>query len=146
MTAANRATVRAAFASLLNTALVSSGSGIVQAVYAYRAGDFGGQSPVVVVTSAGSLRERYTFQGTKPSYLLDTFVFVAYSEGDTSWDAEDSEDALDDIEAKIAEVLDSNQRTANWNGLTQEGPSNAREDVDIGGVAYRREVITIRVD
>lgn len=137
--ASNRKTIRKAFADLLETAL----SSLAQTVYDYRVGDFAGATPVVVVSSGGSLRTRATYQGSKAQMFLQVDVFVLYSDGG-SWGEDDAEDAVDDIEAAIAGVIDANQATANWFSLTP-GERSQRLDVTVGGVDYIRESITVVV-
>lgn len=105
--AINRETVRDAFTALLSTALVGTGLP-AQAVYGYQVGDFGSQSPVVVVSDAGSMRSVMTGLGSRAEFLFNIFVFVLYTDG-SSWNEDDAEDALDAIEKIIADVLDANQ-------------------------------------
>jgi hypothetical protein len=139
----NRETVRDAMAALLNTALVGTGLP-VQAVYAYRVGDLGGQSPVVVVSSAGSERPRMTAAGGRTTVLLQVDVFVLYSDEGT-WGEDDAEDRLDLIEKTIAETLHDNQVTTNWQAVDYAARSE-RVDVEIGGLEYAREMIPLRVE
>jgi acetaldehyde dehydrogenase (acetylating) len=138
--ASNRGTVRKAFAALLTTALGS----LTQAVYDYRMGDFGTQNPVVTVSSAGIQRQRATMHGSRATMYLQVDVFVLYADGVT-WGEDDAEDRVDDIEAAIAGVIDANQANANWYALTQMDRSQ-RIDVEIGGVEYIREMITVAVE
>lgn len=134
--ASNRKTVRKALAALLG-----AGVPTLQRVYDYRVGDFGGQSPVATVSSAGSERERLTFAGSKAGMYFQVDVFSLYSDGG-SWGEDDAEDAIDDIEAGIADVVDAYQQTDNWRALGLEGRSQ-RIDVVIGGVDYVRESMII---
>lgn len=130
-------------AALLNTALVGTGLP-VQAVYAYRVGDLGGQSPVVVVSSAGSQRPRMTAAGGRTTVLLQVDVFVLYSDEDT-WGEDEAEDRLDLIEKTIAETIHSSQVTANWQAVDYAAQSE-RVDVEVGGLEYAREMILLRVE
>lgn len=139
----NRETVRDAMAALLNTALVGTGLP-VQAVYAYRVGDLGGQSPVVVVSSAGSERPRMTAAGGRTTVLLQADVFVLYSDED-AWGEDEAEDRLDLIEKTIAETIHSSQVTANWQAVDYAAQSE-RVDVEVGGLEYAREMILLRVE
>ena len=70
-------------------------------------------------------------------------VFVLYSDLG-SLGEDDAEDAIDNIEAAIAGVIDANQATANWTAVTQSGQSQ-RVDVEIGGVEYIREVMQVAI-
>lgn len=138
--ASNRGTVRKAFAALLTTALGS----LAQATYNYRIGDFGTQNPVVTVSSAGIQRKRATMQGSRATMYLQVDVFVLYSDLGT-WTEDIAEDRIDDIEAAIAGVIDANQANDNWFALTQVDRSQ-RVDVEIGGVEYIREVLTVAAE
>ena len=140
---ANRETSRDALATLLDTALTGVGNP-VQTVYNYQIGDFQGQSPVVVVSSGGTERTPYTFEGDRATFHLNIFVFVLYDdEGD--WGEDDAEDRIDLIEKDIAETLESNQRTTNWESI-QYSAGTTVDSVEIGGDEYRREVIPVVVE
>lgn len=143
MASTSRKTVRDALTGLLQTALVGSGKP-AQAVYGYQVGDFGGQSPVVVVASGPIERERKGFGPCwHTSATLLVYVFVAYAA--TGWTEANAEDALDSVEAAIADVVLANSSTATWHGLKYEGPTEP-DGVEIGGVEYRREVIRLRCE
>lgn len=139
----NRETVRDAMAALLQTALVGTGLP-AQAVYAYRVGDFNGQSPVVVVSSAGSERPRMTSAGGRTSVYLQVDTFVLYSDEGT-WGEDDADDRLDLLEKTIAETLHANQDTAAWDAVDYAARSE-RIDVEVGGLEYAREMIPLRVE
>ena len=141
--ASNRKAAREALATLLTTALVGSGKP-VQALYDYRPADFGGQSPVVTVSSAGTRRRRMTAMGSRATPLLRVDMFVVYSDQAT-WTEADTEDALDDLEAAVAGVLDDNQRTAAWQALDYADASQRMSAV-IGGVEYAWESIQVAVE
>lgn len=141
---ANRKVVRQALASLLTTNLAGSGLPL-QELYRYQVGDFGGQSPVAVLTSAGTRRERLTFQGSKATFFFDLHLFVLYAEPAADWNEENAEDALDDIEAEVAALLDANQRTATWEALDYAERSTALPVV-IGGAEYKHEIIPVSVE
>ncbi len=138
--AANRETVRDALATLIGTAAVGSGKP-VQAVFNYRVGDFGGASPVVVVSSRGSDRRQLTVRGGRAKFFLQVDTLVLYSDEGT-WGEDDAEDALDAIEAILAGVVAANQVTAQWAALAYAGEST-RMDVMIGGVEYIREAVSL---
>ena len=139
----SRKEARQHLADLLSVALVGTGKP-AQAVYAYQVGDFQGQSPVVVVSSGGSVRERFTYTGTKPKFNLTIHVFVLYADETGAWTEQDAENALDDIEQIIGATLAANQKTAYWEALT---PVNISQTggVMIGGKEYRTEVFSVRL-
>lgn len=141
--AANRETVRDALETLLEAALVGSGKP-VQATYNHRPADFGGQSPVVTVSSDGSRRRRMTFQGGKATFFVRVDLFVLYSDLAT-WTPANTEDALDLIEAAVAGVLDSYQAPAEW-GAIDYADRSQRLSAVIGGVEYAWESILLSVE
>lgn len=143
MIADSRKTVRKELAALLSNDLVGSGK-LAQAVYAYRVGDFEGQSPVVVVSSGGTLRQPWTMQGTMPVYHLEVDIFVLYANEAGTWTEENAEDRLDDIEQAIAEVIEKHQVNQCWDALTQTEMSE-RTDLEIGGVEYIHEMMVVEV-
>lgn len=138
--ASNRETARDALAALLTTAL----SSLVEDVYNYRIGDFAGASPVVTVSSAGTVRRRATMQGSRATVYLQVDVFVLYSD-EGSWGEDEAEDRIDAIESAIAGVVDANQQTDDWFALSHSERSQ-RVDVEIGGVEYIREMITLAAE
>lgn len=142
--AANRETVRDAFATLLQTALVGTGKP-VQEVLNYRKGELEGKSPVVQVSSYGSDRRRMTTAGGRTIVYLLVGIFVLYALEDGTWTEAQAEDALDLIESLIAGVVDANQATANWNALEYDSRSE-RMDVAIGGQEYIVEAVTVKVE
>lgn len=145
MTVVSRAPARKGLAQLLEAALVGTDKP-VQAVYAYQVGDFRGQSPVVAVTSGPMERLRDTMGACYRSrFNLLVYVFVLYADPTAGWGEDDAEDALDTIEAAIADLLLTNTRTVNWDRLEYSGPSDP-DAVVIGGVEYRRELITLTVE
>ena len=141
--ASSRHTVRDAMATLLQTALVGTGLPVA-AVYGYQVGDFAGQSPVVVVSSAGSRRVRMTRSGSRATFYLLISTFVMYSDG-ASWGEDDAEDAIDAIEALLADVIDDNQVTTNWQALDYSDRSQ-RISVEIGGTEYIYEAVEVSVE
>lgn len=139
MISTSRKDVRQHFAGLLSTAL----SGTAQAVYAYRKGDFAGSTPVVTVSSLGSIRNPLTFQGMIPSFRLQVDVFVLYNDPASGWTEQNAEDKLDDIEEAITAVVAANQVVSSkWEGIDFAGWSD-RVDISIGGVEYIREYLTL---
>jgi hypothetical protein len=148
MTAAStdRETVRDALTTLLTAKLVGTGKP-VKAVYNYRIGDFQGQSPVVTVSSEGSLRSP-AGEGADiwhNLFYLAVHTFVLYADPGTGWGEDDAEDALDDIERLIADVVMDNDDATYWGHLAFDSRS-MRDDVAIGGDDYVREIVTIRAE
>jgi len=99
-------------------------------------------SPLVTVLSAGTVRERMTFQGDQASFLLNVQVWVLQT--GASWTLANAEDALDDIECRIAAVYETNRGAAEWDVLEHAGPTTVVE-VAVAGVPYYLENIPTRV-
>jgi hypothetical protein len=138
----NRETVRDAFVALMTAELVGDGKP-TQAVYGYQVGDFQNQSPVVVVSSAGSEREKFALNAQRSLLYFNVFVFVLYSDQAT-WGEDDAEDRIDLIEKEIADLVRDNRKTADWADLQLEGRSNL-DSVSIGE-EYRRETMLVRME
>lgn len=140
----NRETLRDALAALLTTALVGTGLP-AQHVYGYPIGDFGGDSPVVVVESAGSERVRETTSSKwRDWFYLNVFVFVlCVDPRSTTWKEDSAEDALDLIEKKIADALIDNTDAGSLNCFEPAGKSTP-DHIVIGGNDYRRELVPVR--
>lgn len=144
MTPPNRSEARVVLAELLEAGVSSA-----QAVYHYQADDFGGQSPVVCVTSRASDRKRLTLGDTRGQaafgYDLHTFVLYRDPENPEAWTPAQAEDALDLIEQEIFAVVLANPKTAAWRAIAYAEPTEARDTVIIGGVIYLHEVIPVAV-
>ncbi len=142
----SRATARKGLANLLTTALVGTGKP-AQAVYPYQVGDFAGQSPVVVVSSGPMLRLRDTLgECYRSRFELYVYTFVLYADPQSNWTEADAEDALDTIEAAIADVLLTNTRYSGyWDRIEYTEPTQP-DGVEIGGIEYRRELIRLTVE
>lgn len=141
---ASRADIRGQLKTILQAGLVGEGKP-AQVVYGGQIADFQGQSPVVVVASAGTDRKRWTFQGGKAVHRFKVFVFVLYKDAAAGWDEEDAEDKLDEIEEAIAGILDANAGKCNyWQSLSYEGASECAA-VPVAGEEYRVETIPVVV-
>ena len=151
--AEDRKVYREKIDALFKAAMGSAGSGIVDdgAFYPYKVGDFQQQFPVIVVASEGSERERPQRGGDvwDTNLFFTVWVFVAYAIEGVAWTEQNAEDTLDLIDATMADVVMDNRSTAQnatvpWDALHYEGRSDARQDVEIGGIEYRREMHTLR--
>jgi hypothetical protein len=141
MSALNRRYSRAALTALLETALVNSS--LCEAVYGYQPSDFGGKSPVATVSSAGSMRVKQTRGLDKNEFYFNVHVFTLYSDGST-WNEDDAENAIDNIEAAVSNVVSVNTKTNNWSNI-EISERTITDSVEVGGIEYRREVIPVRV-
>jgi hypothetical protein len=137
---ANRSVVRKQIAALLQAALVGDGKPVV-AVYDYQPATFDKQSPVVTVSSGGSVRPILTHRGTRSTFTIYIHVFVLYADKNSGWNEQNAEDRLDLIEAEITQVLSDHKREENyWELLHREEPSTCTS-VQVGGNEYRLELI-----
>jgi hypothetical protein len=137
----NRETLRDALATLLSAALVGTGKPCV-AVYGYSPGDFGGQSPIVTVTSWNTERSLLhlgdaIFDMTA-GLLVE--VWALWQDAAGSYTEATAEDALDLIEKMIADVVRDNYRTATWSMLKYSRGSES-DWASVGGCYYRTERI-----
>jgi hypothetical protein len=138
MIADNRKDVRHEFSVLLMNAIPEA------IIFSGDIADFGGQSPVIVISGAGSNREQITPYDYQPSHHLNVFVFVLYKDEAAEWDELDAEDLLDDLEHKIFEVIRTNQKGNAWDSITYTTASSASPaPASIGGAEYKIEVIPL---
>jgi hypothetical protein len=136
--AANRKNLRAALQTWLQGQVTSA-----QAVHKNEPGDIGGASPVLVISSRGSRRGRFTFQGSALGGKLWLDVYTLAAESSTgTYTYADSADVLDDLEAQIAGAFEKAQENGIWNTLNYDGEST----IDFGvwdSRPYFRERIPI---
>jgi len=132
---------RDALVTLLAAALVGGGLP-AKTVTGSKVAALQSNTPLVVVLSAGSQRERLTYQGHKATFYLEILVFVRQAQ--TGWTNAQAEDALDDIEALIAGVLEANTATDNWEMVDYDGPSTVFE-IEADGSRYYMERIPVAV-
>ena len=99
--------------------------------------EFDGRSPYVCLASAGSVQERGTLAGKFYVHYINILVFVARA--DTA-----AEDALDNCYAAIADALEANKSTSNWDNLGQTERSTIDATPDgWGGQPYWVETIPV---
>lgn len=137
----NRTTTRHGFAELLQAELVGDDQPVA-AVFDHLVGDFGQQSPVVVVTSAGSKRQRVARGTSRNTCYLDVHIFVLYADPAGSYTEAEAENLRDLIEARIAEIIDSHQRAEAWQAIDYTDRSTVAP-VTIGGDEYTHELIPL---
>jgi hypothetical protein len=98
---------------------------------------FGGESPIVVVASSGTLRSQLTFRGQAPTVYLDIYTFVRA-------DDDASDDRLDDIEAQIADAIDGAQNHQYWTAIDYDGRSQTEFVKLVSGTLYKRELTALK--
>jgi len=113
----NRETVRDAFATLLNTALVGTGLP-VSIVYNYPIGKIE-QTPTVYVASSGTSRQRAGIGDSRWNsyFVLDVLTFVRDADAASGWTEANVEDTLDLIDKEIADCVADNRVNANWSDI-----------------------------
>lgn len=136
MSVQSRRAVREEVSALLATRLTTA-----QQVYGDQPSSFGGQSPVVVVASAGSKREEQQIQRTfggpiAPKFNLDIYVFVLAA-------ATNADDALDDLEAAIAQFVADAPKAQTWTAIGYDGRTDTSFVEVFDGSEYKRERIPL---
>jgi len=145
MSIENRETGRDALVTLLTAALVGSGKP-AQAVYGYKKADFGGQSPVVIVGSAGTMPEQKAVTSRqKNTFYFNIYVFTLFAEEGTEWGEDDAEDRTDLIEKTIRETLADNRSNDTWAYIGYDGRSVV-DEILVAGVEYKRETIPVLME
>lgn len=139
MSNTSRKVIRDALKTLFEAKLVGAGLPVKTVVDSAQK-TLEGKTPLVSVLSGGTGRERITFMGTKPTFMLSVQIWVL-QEG-TGWTLTQAEDALDDIEALISEVYADNTETANWSIVEYDGNSVVDEVTSDGKVYYVENIPT----
>lgn len=144
--AKTRKTVRERIVTHFKTDLVGTGLPVVE-VYSYDRRDFKGQSPVVLVLSAGVGRVPFGL-GTEHYGSVMRFSVLAFTrEADESesWTPANVEDSLDLVEKSIANsVMNHRKDPGYWTELMFD--SSEISDILpalVGGVSYKMEVMTL---
>ena len=143
MSVPTRAEARKAFALLL-AAQAKTLDGTASQVYDYFVKDFGGQSPVMVVTSGGMWPHAFTRRGSEVDYYLQVLVFVLRGETGTSYDEGDADTILDTLAAALVKVVEEHQVTNLWKSVSFEAQSGI-EAARIGGWDYWLETHYLQV-
>jgi len=138
--ATSRETIRDALVTLLNAALVGTGLP-AKTVVGSNVKTLEGKTPLVAVLSGGTLRERVTFMGDRPTFSLEVQVWVL-QEG-TGWTNAQAEDALDRIESLIAGVYESNRGTSEWAVLEYDGKTTVIEVTSDGKLYFVERIPTV---
>ena len=132
--------------------LIGTGLPTLAAHYPFRKADFGGLSPVACVSTGwnrpGTDRIRKSLDGTlKKRMAVQVHLFSLRVNAAGTWMEQQAEDELDDLEAKVGDIVVANPRLASyWNLLTYDGPTEVEESVDVGGNDYRHVVVFLMVD
>jgi hypothetical protein len=151
MATPTRSEVRTEIARILTEALVGDGKPI-QAAYKSFKGDIGGQSPVLIIPSAGTHTTPSTQTSFTETYFIDVYVLVAYADpDDIEYDSDEVEDTVDDLCQQIMGITQLYARYPTpapirfWKALRWDDRST-RDDVMLGGYKYWVERIPLRFE
>jgi hypothetical protein len=107
-----------------------------EAIYDYENEDFERLSPVAMVHSDGSaMTGAATFADLPRLHAL--IISVLWRRTETT------EDAIDDLSAKVLDLIEDNEQTADWNQITLEETGSELDYPIIDGHQYRRERFTV---
>jgi len=135
----SREAVRDSLRTLLETSLVGAGLP-VKTVMGSKASSLEGITPLITVLSDGTERKRMTFGDDRPLFYLILTTYVQQEEG--AWTNAMAIDALDCIEASIAQVFEDNRCGTAWDALEYNGRSTVTEGA-IAGVPCYIETIPV---
>lgn len=148
--AKNREACRDFLATLLESTLVTALEE-VQAVYNYQKGRLI-QSPVVMVVSAGSEREPGGLgsEQYRNEFFFLVKVCLADADAAAGWTEQEVEDALDNLERRVCDVVMDNRSTAQngsvpWEYLRVDGRTQVVYAPDLAGNPYVIEAIPVTV-
>jgi hypothetical protein len=133
----NREAARDALTALLEASFGPSGDGTAQAVLNYTTVDLAGQTPVVMVFSAGTNRPNREGFGSDSYFAtearLGIAVYVALPKLDeANYTHQDAEDLVDELDKKIADVIIANNTlTGTWMSLRYEEGFSLPIDVEM---------------
>lgn len=111
----------------------------------YQASNFEGRSPVVMVTSAGTVRPQFTMTGLYAKMFFGIHIFVLHADPDSGYTEADAEDTIDQVEFEIASVLAANQSGTYWQGISWE-ESSIVDKITVSGTSYLYEVLPVVVE
>lgn len=121
MTLPNRKAIREA----IGAGIASATSALAPAptVYDYMKTGFDGESPIVRIWSESSLRPDTRSHGINTSFGITVQTWVLVDENGTDAQQAESEDILDAIEYAIADWIEQNIQTDDWNQIRFDRPS-----------------------
>lgn len=146
---------RIRLAALYKADIVTATS-LAQELYAYRVGDFKGQSPISILAT-GSIDNADTDASgdivlCDPDYTSVTFQLlhlVLYYDPDSgTWSDEEAEDRLNDISTQTMATTHTIQQATTyteWDDFIMATSSPPPSVVEIGGIGYLRRIFTLRV-
>ena len=118
----------------------------------YHKTDFGGASPVITLSSAGSGLPPLTPIGSTQTYYYELNSLIIrpnQTEINAGYTESDAEDALDDVYDAIKNWINNNRKdtiNGEWDYVAIEARSSIIPIVDDGGRGYFMENIPIKVE
>lgn len=144
ITVIDRSVVRKELALFLSTHMSTP-----KAIFPYLPASFKGQSPLVAVTSAPSIRTRETPQTYENKFGLTIRNVVIYTlESEPEWTTAMAEDQIDKLEweTSVALLLADQQASSHtWRSIGRQG-SSSFEFPKIDGIRYIIEIIPVIVE
>ena len=143
----SREIARDHLAALISTEVVDTTPKIAMAVFNYKPADFRDSgTPAVIVLSSGIMRPKAGAgsQQFRAEVRLEVITFVPRGAKSGDWTADKAEDALDEIERRIAKVVAENQRiVGKWTNIWFQESMSDIFPSKLGGESYMSEVLTI---
>ncbi len=149
MTVLNRETVRDEIVTALSAAIAGSGKPAA-AVYGYQKGKLDGESPVVLVLSAG-IQRAIAGLGTNKYYnqvTLEIHILVYDGADNQPLTEIQREDKVDEIEAATADWFKDHQIGTSYRAAryTPEQPSEITTVTYLDGNPYRLEIVKVQLE
>lgn len=147
----SRKLVRKALGSAMEGDLVGEGLPAV-GFASYHKTDFGGASPVITLSTAGSGLPPMTTMGSSQEYFYEINTLIIrpnQTEVDAGYTEKDVEDILDDMYDAIKTWISQNRKDSQnneWQHISIIARSNIIPIVDDGGRGYFMENIPIKVE
>jgi len=141
--ATSREVTRDALVALLTTDMI--GVNQAQTVTGHKLDTIEGKAPVVYVRSAGTFRERITFDEDLPRFKFDVIIYVHQSKG--TWTDANACDMADKLESLLADVIQTYRKTTDWDLIGYAGPSVLEEiELGTGGNRYYKETVPLFIN
>lgn len=125
--------------------LLEAGVPAAELVIDYQASEFDGKSPVLMITSAGTVRDMMTFDGLKAKFYFGVHVFVLHADPNSGWTEAQAEDLIDQVEYEISLVFEANQRSQYWEAIVWEDTS-VIDKITVSGEPFLYEVIPVSLE
>ena len=143
----NRKHIRRALHPLLVSSLAAEGNLLIPEanIFKGRLANPKGQSPLVYITSGGSDRPPLTIRQKQAIFRIEIYsLTLLVDPNNNEWTEEMAEDLLDDIEARIKHVVESNPKMDKlWTSVEYIEGGTTIERVPLAGHDYLVEMIPV---